>query len=114
MNFPSFLEKYQKNHLFIIAEAGTNHQGDLVKAKAFVDLAVDSGCSAIKFQHVIADEILHPLTGLVNLPGGTISLYEKFKSLEQPKQFFAELKNIVVAKTFFFCVLPLDFKASRI
>lgn len=36
--------------VFIIAEAGVNHFGDINKAKKLVDLAVDSGADAFKIQ----------------------------------------------------------------
>ena len=35
---------------FIIAEIGINHNGDLRKAKSLIDLAVNAGCDAVKFQ----------------------------------------------------------------
>src|SRR5580658_1972133 len=34
----------------IIAEAGVNHNGSLEFARALVDVAVDAGCDAVKFQ----------------------------------------------------------------
>ena len=40
----------QGKPIFIIAEAGVNHFGSLQKAKALVDLAVDSGADAFKTQ----------------------------------------------------------------
>ena len=36
--------------IFIIAEAGVNHNGDFSLAKELVDIAVKSGADAIKFQ----------------------------------------------------------------
>jgi N,N'-diacetyllegionaminate synthase len=39
-----------KNHTFIIAEAGVNHDGDINKAKKLIDAAVDAGVDAVKFQ----------------------------------------------------------------
>ena len=36
--------------IFIIAEIGINHNGDINLAKQLIDLAVDSGCDAVKFQ----------------------------------------------------------------
>lgn len=39
-----------KNKIFIIAEAGVNHNGDLVTAKKLVDVACESGADAVKFQ----------------------------------------------------------------
>ena len=35
---------------FIIAELGTNHLGDLKIAKKIIDIAVNAGCDAVKFQ----------------------------------------------------------------
>ena len=37
-------------HTFVIAEIGINHNGSLVTAKKLIDVAVDAGCNAVKFQ----------------------------------------------------------------
>ena len=36
--------------IFIIAEIGINHNGDIKLCKQLIDLAADSGCDAVKFQ----------------------------------------------------------------
>ena len=36
--------------LFIIAEVGINHNGDVEIAKKLIDMAKDAGCDAVKFQ----------------------------------------------------------------
>jgi len=36
--------------IFIIAEVGINHNGDMSICKELIDVAVDSGCDAVKFQ----------------------------------------------------------------
>jgi N,N'-diacetyllegionaminate synthase len=36
--------------VFIIAEAGVNHNGDIVIAKQLIDVAVEAGADAVKFQ----------------------------------------------------------------
>ena len=36
--------------VFIIAEIGTNHMGDINIAKKIIDVARSSGCDAVKFQ----------------------------------------------------------------
>jgi len=43
--------------MFIIAEAGVNHDGDLGKAQALVDAAAEAGADAVKFQAFRADRL---------------------------------------------------------
>jgi N,N'-diacetyllegionaminate synthase len=43
--------------VFIIAEAGVNHNGDITTAKKMIDAAVKAGANAIKFQTFIPEEI---------------------------------------------------------
>lgn len=74
----------------VIAEIGTSHEGSLEKAKKLIDAAKEAEADAVKFQWVIADEILHPKTGFVDLPTGRIPLYERFKRLECPPDFYAK------------------------
>ena len=44
--------------VFIIAEAGVNHNGSLEIARRMVDAAVDANADAIKFQTFKAEEVL--------------------------------------------------------
>jgi N-acetylneuraminate synthase len=44
--------------VFIIAEAGCNHNGDINRAKKLVDMAVEAGADAVKFQTFITDELV--------------------------------------------------------
>lgn len=43
--------------VFIIAEAGVNHNGSLSIAKRLVDVAARAGCDAVKFQTFISDRV---------------------------------------------------------
>ena len=38
------------DHVFVIAEIGINHNGDLEVAKQLIDIAKKAGCDAVKFQ----------------------------------------------------------------
>ena len=40
----------KSNKVFIIAEAGVNHNGSINLAKKLIKVAVDSGADAVKFQ----------------------------------------------------------------
>ena len=42
---------------YIIAEIGINHNGDLELAKQLIDLAVEAGCNAVKFQKRTVDVV---------------------------------------------------------
>lgn len=45
-------------HTFVIAEAGVNHNGDINRARAMVDVAADAGADAIKFQSFKSEELV--------------------------------------------------------
>jgi len=101
-------------HALLIAELGTSHNGDLGKAKEMIAAAAQAGADCVKFQLVIADEILHPNTGEVALPGGTIRLYDRFKELELPPEFYAELKNFTESEGLLFLCTPFGMESARI
>ncbi len=100
-------------HVTIIAEIGTGHNGDPKKAKALIDAAVDAGADCAKFQIVYADEILHPNTGTVPLPGGDIRLYDRFRELEVPPAFFAEMSAYCAVKGIEFLCTPFGIRSAR-
>lgn len=97
----------------IIAEIGTAHGGSLAKAKELIDAAKEAGATAIKFQWVYADEILHPDTGFVPLPGGKIRLYDNFKKLEVPLQFFADCLEYTHKRGVQFVCSPFGLRSLR-
>ena len=97
--------------MLIIAEIGTSHEGDLDKAYSLIDAAAEAGADAIKFQWVYADEILHPLTGFVDLPTGRIPLYERFRQLECPPSFYKNLLDYTHKKGCKFCCSPFGLKS---
>ncbi|MDR2468096.1 MAG: N-acetylneuraminate synthase family protein [Spirochaetaceae bacterium] len=97
---------YSRTHPLIIAELGTSHGGDISKAREMIDAAVQAGADCIKTQIVYADEILHPYTGEVPLPGGSVRLYDIFKSLEAPLDFYVELKLYAESKNVLFLASP--------
>ena len=104
----------KKNDALIIAELGTSHNGDIQKAKEMITAAGEAGASCAKFQIVYADEILHPKTGEVLLPGGKIRLYDKFKTLEVPPDFYAEIKKYTESRGMLFLCTPFGMKSASI
>ena len=43
--------------IFVIAEIGINHNGDLSICKQLIDVAVEVGCNAVKFQKRDLDKV---------------------------------------------------------
>jgi sialic acid synthase SpsE len=106
--------QFSRKNALIIAELGTAHNADLNRAKAMTDAASDAGADCIKFQIVYADEILHPNTGEVALPGGKIRLYDRFKQLEVSVDFFSEIKAYVEKQGLLFLCTPFGPKSAAI
>jgi len=98
----------------VIAELGTGHGGSAAKARELVDAAAAAGAGCVKFQLVYADEILHPNTGVVPLPGGPVRLYDRFRELEMEESFFADMKAYVESKGLVFLCTPFGLRSARI
>jgi len=72
-----------EKEVFVIAEAGNNHEGDFQKALDLVDAAAESGAHAIKFQTIIPDKLVSPLE---------IKRIEQLKRFQFSMDQFAQLK----------------------
>lgn len=48
--------------VFVVAEAGVNHNGDIALAKRLVQVAAEAGADAVKFQSFAADRLASPRT----------------------------------------------------
>ena len=105
--------EFNPRKVLIIAELGTSHGADPVKAAELVEAAADAGADCIKFQIVHASEILHPNTGEVELPGGKIRLYDRFRELELAPSFFAEMKEKVEKRGLIFLCTPFGLQSAR-
>ncbi len=102
------------NSAFIVAEIGTAHGGDMDAAARLIEAAANAGADCAKFQAVFADEIVHPNTGDVELPGGPTPLYEVFKKIERDAGFYAQLKQKTEAAGMVFLCTPFGQKSAAI
>ena len=86
------------NPVYIIAEGGSNHNGNLKAAFELIDIAHEAGADAIKFQSFIADKI-----AARNYPA-----YEIFKQNELPREWHKELFDYAKCKGLDFLSTPFD------
>jgi sialic acid synthase SpsE len=103
---------YSAENPLIIAELGTSHGAEAGKARDLIDAAALAGANCVKFQMVYADEILHPNTGQVKLPGGMIRLYDTFKKLEAAPGFFAGAKEYAEKRGLLFLCTPFGERSA--
>lgn len=87
----------KEGKVFIIAEAGVNHNGDLQLAKKLVDVALDCGVDAVKFQTFLTEELIvqdTPKAEYQKLSGEKDeSQFDMIKKLELSHAQFSEIKK---------------------
>lgn len=107
----------QDQPVFIIAEAGVNHNGDINIAHKLIDSAAQAGADAVKFQTFIAEENISPGTPLaghhIANVGETLSHYELIQKLELPLENFKELKGHCEGKGVIFISTPYDILSAE-
>lgn len=121
MNFQNFLTNAEQN-LFIIAEAGVNHNGNLDTAFQLVDAAVKAGCDAVKFQTWITEKVYSWDKSIkpeyqVRTTGAAESEFDTIKNLELSYEDFRRIKSYCDQRGILFFSTPdesesADFLAS--
>lgn len=98
--------------VFIIAEVGVNHNGDINLAKRLIDMAVEAGADAVKFQTFHADNIVTCTAEKADYQKSTTpsdeSQYEMIKKLELCDDIFRELSVYAKKKKILFLSTPFD------
>jgi sialic acid synthase SpsE len=112
--FPIGDRHYGPGEVLIVAEIGTGHGGQLSRARELIAAAAEAGADCAKFQCVFADEIIHPNTGFVPLPGGPVRLYERFRELEEDEGFYASVKAYAESRGLVFLCTPFGIRGARL
>lgn len=104
--------------VFIIAEAGVNHNGSLAMAKQLVDAAVSAGADAVKFQTFKADALVTKQAQQASYQtentGVKESQYEMLKRLELDEVAHLELINYCQKKKIEFMSTAFDDKSIQL
>jgi len=98
--------------VFIIAEAGVNHNGSINIAKELIDVAVESGANAVKFQTFKAENLIAQNTQKADYQKQTTdaseSQFDMIKKLELDTETHKELIAYCQAKDIMFLSTPFD------
>ena len=101
--------------VFIIAEAGVNHNGDPALARQLIDAAAAAGADAVKFQLFDPSEIVSrdaPLAAYQK-NSGEESHHAMLMRLTLPLKEYAALKKHAEKKGIGFLVTPFDIQSAR-
>lgn len=100
------------SRVFIIAEAGVNHNGDIDIAKKLVDEAVAAGVDAVKFQTFKAENLVckNAKKAIYQLEttDAEETQFEMLKNLELTKEMHEELLEYCREKKIMFLSTPFD------
>jgi len=102
--------------VYVIAEAGVNHNGDLALAHRLIDEAVQAGANAVKFQTFQTEKLVtqsapQAVYQSVNM-GKSTTQFEMLKKLELSHEDHEKLKNYAVESGIDFLSTPFDFESA--
>ena len=106
------------NKVFIIAEAGVNHDGSVEVAKKLVDVAVEAGADAVKFQTFKAEKLVSKNTQKAEYQKQTTdkneSQFEMIKKLELDIEAHEKLIAYCKIKNIMFLSTPFDHDSIKL
>ncbi len=79
--------------VFVVAEAGSNHNGNLAMALALVDAAAAAGADAVKFQTFNASRLYPRGAGTSDYLGSATPIYEIIEAMEMPSGWLPTLRE---------------------
>lgn len=96
--------------VFVIAEIGINHNGDVAIAKQLIDVAVQAGCDAVKFQKRTPSICVPPdqASILRETPWGTMTYLEYKERIEFGKSEFSAIEDHCEANDIMWFASPWD------
>ena len=102
-----------KKRVYIIAEAGVNHNGDVNMAKELIDVAKSAGVDGVKFQSYIAEHMVLPYAdkAFYQRKEKSKSQLEMLKGLELSKEEQLEIKEYAVKNKIDFISSPFDLES---
>ncbi|UXH77626.1 N-acetylneuraminate synthase [Roseateles amylovorans] len=98
--------------VYVIAEAGVNHNGELALARELVDRAADAGANAVKFQTFNANKLASRTAPKASYQKQTTEAAESqldmLRKLELPREWHYELRDRALARGIEFLSTAFD------
>ena len=85
--------RHQKGRCYIIAEAGSNHDGKLSQALSLIDVAAEAGASAVKFQLFQAKKLYAKKAGTSDYLKNERSIFDIIRDVELPLEWLPLLQE---------------------
>ena len=105
-------------HVFVIAEAGVNHNGSVELAKKLIDVAAETGVDAVKFQTFKANKLVSKSAQKAAYQKETTdaeeSQLEMIRKLELDIQMHHELMDYCQSQNIMFLSTPFDHESIDI
>ncbi len=102
----------QGEPVFVIAEAGVNHNGDVILAKKLIDAAKYAGADAVKFQAFKTERLATKYAEKANYQKATVTSsdtqFDMLKQLELSDEDFKELTDYAKEKGIIFLASAFD------
>ena len=104
--------------VFVIAEAGVNHNGDLDIAKQLIDAASEAGADAVKFQTYKTEQLVCKTAKKAEYQLKTTekseTQYDMLKKLELTEYMHKELMDYCDKKNIMFLSTPFDIGSIKL
>ena len=103
------------NKVFIIAEAGDNHNGSIDLAKKLIEVALEAKADAVKFQTFKTEEVISKMAKMAEYQKKNLGIeesqFDMVKKLELSFEDFEELKRYTEDKGLMFLSTPFDLES---
>ena len=104
----------ENSPVYIIAEAGSNHNQNMDQAKKLIEIAADANADAVKFQIFSAETLYSKKTPNPEYLEGKVkqrTVWELIKTLELPREWLGELADYSRSHGLIFMCTPFDYNA---
>jgi N-acetylneuraminate synthase len=106
------------NPVYVIAEAGVNHNGNAAQARALIDAAAEAGAQAVKFQTFRADKLVSKAAPKAEYQMSTTdpteSQFDMIRKLELGEDMHAGLMVHCMLKNITFLSSPFDEESASL